>query len=109
LKERNSPFLARGGPAKDANQQRCFNGSLFMEDYWVLLVFRGGSERETTGIWMWSKVYLLPQGNREVAVVLMDTQVGFTVWHCIVQIIQIVPTEVFFSEFSEIFAKITFS
>jgi hypothetical protein len=41
----------------------------------VLLVCRGGSERETTGIWMWSKVYVLPRGNREVAVVLMDTQV----------------------------------
>ena len=37
---------------------------------------RGGSKRETTGILMWSKVYKLrTQDNREVAVVLMDTQV----------------------------------
>jgi hypothetical protein len=41
----------------------------------VQLLFRGGSERETTGIWMWSTVYILQQGGRKVAVVLMDTQV----------------------------------
>lgn len=40
--------------------------------------WRGGSERETTGILLWSKPYLcrLPDGE-EVAVVLMDTQGSF--------------------------------
>jgi hypothetical protein len=38
--------------------------------------FRGGSARETTGILMWSKLYLLRnRDNREVVVALMDTQV----------------------------------
>ncbi len=38
--------------------------------------FRGGIERETTGILMWSKVYTLqtPTG-KEVAIALVDTQV----------------------------------
>ena len=37
---------------------------------------RGGSERDTTGILMWSEVFLVktPFG-KEVAVALMDTQV----------------------------------
>ncbi|XP_072171888.1 atlastin-2-like [Diadema setosum] len=40
--------------------------------------WRGGSERETTGIWAWSKVFLCPGPNgEEVAVVLMDTQGAF--------------------------------
>ena len=39
-------------------------------------LLRGGIERETTGILMWSKVYTLqtPTG-KEVAVALVDTQV----------------------------------
>ncbi|XP_063957643.1 atlastin-2-like isoform X2 [Lytechinus pictus] len=40
--------------------------------------WRGGSERETTGIWAWSKVFLCPGPNgEEVAVILMDTQGAF--------------------------------
>jgi atlastin len=40
--------------------------------------WRGGSERDTTGILMWSKVFVVktPRG-KEVAVVLMDTQGAF--------------------------------
>lgn len=40
--------------------------------------WRGGSERDTTGIIMWSKVFLgtLPSGER-VAIILMDTQGAF--------------------------------
>lgn len=40
--------------------------------------WRGGSERETTGILMWSKVYpaTLPNGEK-IAVILMDTQGAF--------------------------------
>ena len=40
--------------------------------------WRGGSERDTTGILMWSKPFSArtPDG-REVAVVLMDTQGAF--------------------------------
>ena len=39
--------------------------------------WRGGAERDTTGILMWSKVFIVkvPPGKKEVAVVLMDTQV----------------------------------
>ena len=39
--------------------------------------FRGGSKRETTGILMWSKVYTLHTNDKEVAVVLLDTQVTY--------------------------------
>lgn len=40
--------------------------------------WRGGSERETTGIWAWSKVFLCPgPDGEEVAVILMDTQGAF--------------------------------
>ncbi|TRY76895.1 hypothetical protein TCAL_09587 [Tigriopus californicus] len=42
--------------------------------------WRGGSERDTTGILMWSKIFLIPTGppgSPEVAVVLMDTQGAF--------------------------------
>ena len=42
----------------------------------ILTFFRGGKERETTGIWMWSKVYILQKGGKKVAVALMDTQVA---------------------------------
>jgi hypothetical protein len=43
--------------------------------FWI----RGGSERETTGILMWSKVYIIrTPDNKEVAVALMDTQVAET-------------------------------
>jgi len=40
--------------------------------------WRGGAERNTTGIWMWSKPFILPRnqsGNSEdIAVLLVDTQ-----------------------------------
>ena len=38
--------------------------------------WRGGQERQTTGIWMWSEPFLrTPKGsNEQVAVLLMDTQ-----------------------------------
>jgi Guanylate-binding protein, N-terminal domain len=38
--------------------------------------WRGGMERQTTGIWMWSEPFLrTPKGsNEQVAVLLMDTQ-----------------------------------
>ncbi|XP_033630562.1 atlastin-1-like [Asterias rubens] len=40
--------------------------------------WRGGSERETTGIWIWSKVFLCPgPDGEEIAVLLMDTQGAF--------------------------------
>jgi hypothetical protein len=38
---------------------------------------RGGAARETTGILMWSKVYLVRnENNQEIGVALMDTQVN---------------------------------
>jgi atlastin len=41
--------------------------------------WRGGAERNTTGIWMWSKPFILPRTlsdgkNEDVAVLLVDTQ-----------------------------------
>uniref|UniRef100_A0A665XFS3 Atlastin-3-like n=1 Tax=Echeneis naucrates TaxID=173247 RepID=A0A665XFS3_ECHNA len=40
--------------------------------------WRGGSEPETTGIQLWSEVFLVPKSDgTEVAVVLMDTQGAF--------------------------------
>ena len=38
--------------------------------------WRGGKERNTTGMWMWSEPYFLPRRSRgdEVAVLLVDTQ-----------------------------------
>uniref|UniRef100_A0A3Q3JAR1 GB1/RHD3-type G domain-containing protein n=1 Tax=Monopterus albus TaxID=43700 RepID=A0A3Q3JAR1_MONAL len=40
--------------------------------------WRGGSEPETTGIQLWSEVFLIPKSDgSEVAVVLMDTQGAF--------------------------------
>jgi hypothetical protein len=45
-------------------------------DDYLILSQRGGPERETTGILMWSKLYLLRNSeDQEVAVALMDTQV----------------------------------
>lgn len=40
--------------------------------------WRGGSERETTGIWMWSELFLhdMPNGEK-IAIALMDTQGAF--------------------------------
>ena len=40
----------------------------------TLIKLRSGMGRETTGIFMWSKVFLLKKDGREVAVALMDTQ-----------------------------------
>ena len=41
--------------------------------------WRGGAERDTTGILMWSKVFVIkvPPKRKEVAIVLMDTQGAF--------------------------------
>lgn len=42
--------------------------------------WRGGSERETTGIWAWSKLFICEApcpGGEEVAVMLLDTQGAF--------------------------------
>lgn len=37
--------------------------------------WRGGSERMTTGIWMWSEPFVLrTEGGKDVAVLLVDTQ-----------------------------------
>lgn len=37
--------------------------------------WRGGTERNTTGMWMWSEPYFLPRENgEEVAILLVDTQ-----------------------------------
>ena len=41
--------------------------------------WRGGKERNTTGMWMWSEPYFLPRGGRDddgetIAVLLVDTQ-----------------------------------
>jgi len=37
--------------------------------------WRGGTERNTTGMWMWSEPYFLPRENGEdVAILLVDTQ-----------------------------------
>ena len=39
--------------------------------------WRGGSERNTTGIWMWSHPFILPRASHEtenIAVLLVDTQ-----------------------------------
>ena len=43
--------------------------------------WRGGKERETTGIWMWSEPFFRPasDGSGEVAVLLMDTQVTYSI------------------------------
>jgi len=36
--------------------------------------WRGGSERDTTGIWMWNKPFYLPHSSGRIAVLLVDTQ-----------------------------------
>ncbi len=42
----------------------------------VYCLSRGGAARETTGILMWSKVYVVRnENNQEIGVALMDTQV----------------------------------
>ena len=53
-----------------------YNVYLFLFDKCLNAMPRGGSERDTTGILMWSEVFLVktPFG-KEVAVALMDTQV----------------------------------
>ena len=39
--------------------------------------WKGGSERVTTGIWIWSKLFLGKIKNEKIAIVLMDTQGNF--------------------------------
>jgi len=41
--------------------------------------WRGGSKRETTGLWMWSDPFIvkLPKTNEEIAIILLDTQGTF--------------------------------
>jgi atlastin len=39
--------------------------------------FRGGSKRETTGIFMWSEPFIIQKNGHEVALLLMDTQGSF--------------------------------
>jgi atlastin len=36
--------------------------------------FRGGSERETVGIYIWSEPFILKKNDQEVGLILMDTQ-----------------------------------
>mmetsp|Transcript_43312 Transcript_43312/g.44003 ORF Transcript_43312/g.44003 Transcript_43312/m.44003 type:complete len:588 (+) Transcript_43312:109-1872(+) len=36
--------------------------------------WRGGSERDTTGIWMWSQPHFVAKGDESLAVVLVDSQ-----------------------------------
>ena len=38
---------------------------------------RCGTERETTGIYLWSKLFVVKKGGREIAIALMDTQGSF--------------------------------
>jgi atlastin len=39
--------------------------------------FRGGSKRETTGIFMWSEPFIINKDGNEAALILMDTQGSF--------------------------------
>jgi atlastin len=39
--------------------------------------FRGGSKRETTGVFMWSEPFIIQKDGHEVALLLMDTQGSF--------------------------------
>jgi len=39
--------------------------------------WKGGSERDTTGILMWSEPFILKRNNEEIAILLMDTQGAF--------------------------------
>jgi len=63
LTEGNVNDVGKGGDAAAAAVHRSF-------------LWRGGQERQTTGIWMWSEPFLrTPKGSSEpVAVLLMDTQ-----------------------------------
>ena len=36
--------------------------------------YRGGEERNTEGIWLWSEPFLIPSQGKEVCLLLMDTQ-----------------------------------
>jgi len=36
--------------------------------------WRGGSDRDTTGIWMWSEPHFVKKGNEEMAILLVDSQ-----------------------------------
>jgi proteasome assembly chaperone (PAC2) family protein len=40
--------------------------------------YRVGSERDTTGILMWSEVFPFKSKGKDVVVAIMDTQVGTT-------------------------------
>ncbi len=40
-----------------------------------ILLCRGGSERDTTGILMWSEVFPFKSKGKDVVVAIMDTQV----------------------------------
>jgi hypothetical protein len=61
-------------------EKKPFMQIIFSEKFTYAVLYivslRGGADRETTGILMWSKLYILRNSNnKEMVVALMDTQV----------------------------------
>ena len=69
--------------------------------------WRGGMERQTTGIWMWSEPFLrTPKGsNEQVAVLLMDTQGMFDNETSMALTAQIFGLSTFVSSFQVIISR----
>ena len=63
--------------------------------------WRGGQERQTTGIWMWSEPFLrTPKGSSDqIAVLLMDTQGMFDNQTCMALTAQIFGLSTFVSSY----------
>ena len=49
----------------------------FLDSKRNILLCRGGSERDTTGILMWSEVFPFKSKGKDVVVAIMDTQVYY--------------------------------
>jgi len=69
-------FFLRYLRAQNANKAKWISGS--DENYLSGFEWRGGSERHTVGIWMWSEPFIIKsKSGADVAILLLDTQGNF--------------------------------
>ena len=68
------PGGKKSAPDDDADGRQWFERVKTLNQKDGSFDWRGGTERNTTGMWMWSDPYFLPGPSGDVAVLLVDTQ-----------------------------------
>ena len=67
--------VRRGGGVESLDERKWYERVQTLNQHEGSFDWRGGKERNTTGMWMWSDPYFLPRGEDEtIAVLLVDTQ-----------------------------------